>query len=74
MGSEMCIRDRPYPLLEPEEEYELKGDVDDVVFPTGAFLNGDDLYISYGGADSVVAMARLSLSELLDEFKNYPVD
>lgn len=64
----------PYPLLEPEEEYELKGDVDDVVFPTGAFLNGDDLYISYGGADSVVAMARLSLSELLDEFKNYPVD
>ena len=64
----------PYPILEPTEEYEKSGDVNNVVFPQGSFLNGDTLYISYGAADTVVAMAKMRLSELLDELKKYPVD
>src|SRR5471030_570457 len=47
----------PYPLFKPELDYELKGDVDDVVFPTGTALFGDTLYIYYGAADELIACA-----------------
>ena len=57
----------PYPLFKPELEYELKGDVNNVVFPTGTALFDDTLYIYYGAADSVIACASLSFSGLLTE-------
>lgn len=59
----------PYPILEPVTEYERHGDVDEVVFPQGAYLHDGWLYMSYGGADKVVAMCRCRLKELLDELK-----
>lgn len=64
----------PYPILEPTEDYELNGDINNVVFPQGVFLNGDDMYMSYGGADTVVAIAKMSLKELLSELKKYPAE
>jgi predicted GH43/DUF377 family glycosyl hydrolase len=57
----------PYPLFKPEEDYELAGDVDDVVFPTGTTLFGDTLYIYYGAADDIIATASVSLSALVNE-------
>ena len=63
----------PYPILEPEEDYELNGDVDNVVFPVGGYIYKGELYISYGGADRCVAMAKVSVEELLDELAAYPV-
>ena len=57
----------PYPLFKPEEEYELTGDVDDVVFPTGTALFGDTLYIYYGAADDIIAVASVGLDALLAE-------
>ena len=57
----------PYPLFKPELDYELKGDVDDVCFPTGTALFGDRLYIYYGAADELIACASVSLHGLLDE-------
>ncbi len=57
----------PYPLFKPELDYELKGDVDDVCFPTGTTLLGDTLYVYYGAADELIACASVSLSGLLDE-------
>jgi predicted GH43/DUF377 family glycosyl hydrolase len=57
----------PYPLFKPELDYELKGDVDDVCFPTGTALFDDKLYIYYGAADELIACASVSLSDLLDE-------
>lgn len=63
----------PYPILEPETDYELVGDVDKVVFPVGGYLHDGDLYISYGGADRVVALAKGPLAELLAELEKYPV-
>jgi beta-1,2-mannobiose phosphorylase / 1,2-beta-oligomannan phosphorylase len=57
----------PYALFSPEYEWELKGDVNNVVFPTGTALFGDTLFIYYGAADSHVACASVSLSELLKE-------
>jgi len=57
----------PYPLFRPEEDYELTGDVDDVVFPTGTALFGDTLYIYYGAADDIIAVASVSMEELVEE-------
>jgi predicted GH43/DUF377 family glycosyl hydrolase len=57
----------PYPLFKPELDYELKGDVDDVCFPTGTALFDDKLYIYYGAADELIACASVSLSGLLNE-------
>ena len=51
----------------PEHEWELKGEVNNVVFPTGTALFGDDLYIYYGAADEQIACASLSLKELVNE-------
>jgi predicted GH43/DUF377 family glycosyl hydrolase len=61
----------PYPLFKPEEDYELKGDVDDVCFPTGTDLQDDNLYIYYGAADELIACASVSLRGLVDELLLY---
>ena len=57
----------PYPLFSPEYEWELKGEVNNVVFPTGTALFGGTLYIYYGAADTVIACASVNLSELVTE-------
>lgn len=57
----------PYPLFFPEKEWELKGEVNNVCFPTGAIVEEDTLYIYYGAADERIAVASVSLSELLAE-------
>lgn len=56
-----------YPLFKPELSWELKGEVNNVCFPTGTALFDDTLYIYYGAADERIACASLSLSELLKE-------
>jgi predicted GH43/DUF377 family glycosyl hydrolase len=63
----------PYPLFTPEYKWELKGDVNNVVFPTGTALFGDTLYIYYGAADKRIACASLSLSALLAELSTYTI-
>lgn len=57
----------PYPLFFPEKEWELKGEVNNVCFPTGAIVEDDTLYIYYGAADERIAVASLSMKELLAE-------
>lgn len=57
----------PYALFKPEYVWELKGEVNNVCFPTGAVVFGDVLYIFYGAADERIACASVSLSELLKE-------
>ncbi len=60
----------PYPLFKPEYEWELKGEVNNVCFPTGTVLVGDTLYIYYGAADERIACASVSISGLLKELIN----
>jgi len=62
----------PYPLFSPEYNWELIGEVDNVVFPTGTAIFDDTLYIYYGAADEQIACASLSLSALLKELLLYP--
>ncbi len=57
----------PYPLFKPELVWELKGEVSNVCFPTGAVVFVDTLYIYYGAADERIATVSLSLSALLKE-------
>jgi predicted GH43/DUF377 family glycosyl hydrolase len=57
---------RKVPLLEPETSYELNGQVNNVVFPCGAVVIGEDLFVYYGGADSVIGVATMKLPELLN--------
>ncbi len=57
----------PYPLFKPELVWELKGEVNNVCFPTGAVLFGDALYIYYGAADERIATVSVSMSALLTE-------
>jgi len=57
------------PLFEPKEDWELKGDVNNVVFPTGTIVEDDKLTIYYGAADKLIAAKSMSLSELVDVLK-----
>ncbi len=54
-------------LLAAEAPYEALGQVNNVVFPTGAlaFPDKDELYIYYGAADTRVCLATGSLSKIV---------
>lgn len=55
------------PILEPEMEYECVGDMPNVVFPQGMVVVGDELLVFYGGADKVVAAARINLNKFIND-------
>ena len=61
----------PYALFTPEYEWELRGEVNNVVFPTGTALFGDTLFIYYGAADTHIACASVRLSALVKELLTY---
>ena len=48
------------------EDYELHGDVPNVVFVCGAVEKDDSYYVYYGGADKVIAVATVKKDEALD--------
>ena len=54
------------PILQPEKDYEKIGDVNNVVFPTGAVVIDKKLLLYYGGADKVCCMASANLDELIE--------
>ena len=53
------------PLLVPRESYELLGHVPNVVFPSGAILKKDTLFIYYGAADTSTCVAHVNLNDLM---------
>ncbi|OGG57445.1 hypothetical protein A2853_03720 [Candidatus Kaiserbacteria bacterium RIFCSPHIGHO2_01_FULL_55_17] len=54
------------PIMVPQEIYERYGAVPDIVFPSGAILEGKDrVDIYYGAADTVCAKASINLTDLL---------
>ncbi len=54
-------------LLVPKESYELYGKVDNIVFPSGGFISGDELNVYYGAADTVCASAKFKLKEVIKD-------
>ena len=64
-GRVVAMLDRP--LLEPELEWEITGDVDHVVFVQGAHRRDDgSIYLTYGAADAHVGAAITDESSLLE--------
>lgn len=61
----------PYPLICPDQKYEISGLANNVVFPTGTAIFNGRLYIYYGCGDSRVAAASLKLDELLTELMKF---
>ncbi len=75
LGLALFDKDTPERLLKrgdewvfgPEERYEQRGDVGNVVFPCGYTIapDGDTMRFYYGAADSTIALATASLKEML---------
>jgi predicted GH43/DUF377 family glycosyl hydrolase len=65
---ERCLKRSDNWIFGPEEPYERRGDVDNVVFPCGYVLgpDNDTIYLYYGAADTSVALAMGSVSALLE--------
>ena len=63
----------PYPLFSPSSSWERKGNVKNVVFPSGAVVRDKRLYIYYGAADKLIAAKSVDLAELLTELAKNPI-
>lgn len=57
------------PILKPELDWELDGNVPNVVFSCGQVIIGDDLYVYYAGADEAMGVAKCPMKEILALFK-----
>jgi predicted GH43/DUF377 family glycosyl hydrolase len=65
---ERCLKRSNEWIFGPEEPYERRGDVDNVIFPCGYTMapDGDTLHLYYGAADSSIALASGSVRALLE--------
>ena len=61
------------PLFKPSAAFEKDGFVKNVVFPTGAVmdLNGKDLLIYSGAADTYVSVRKIKLKDILNSLQPY---
>lgn len=57
------------PLISPQFAWEKLGVVNNIIFPSGTALFGDDLYIYYGAADERIGVSSVKLSALLTQLK-----
>jgi beta-1,2-mannobiose phosphorylase / 1,2-beta-oligomannan phosphorylase len=55
------------PFLVPEKKYEIEGDVPNVIFPSGALVKNDSLFVYYGAADTSCCLVKTSLNDLFSE-------
>jgi len=64
---ERCLRRSDEWVFGPEAPYEVRGDVDNVVFPCGYTIaaDGDTMYLYYGAADTSIGLALGSVSAML---------
>jgi predicted GH43/DUF377 family glycosyl hydrolase len=56
----------PVPILAPRTDYERIGDINNVVFASGAIVEPDgEVKVYYGAADTAICVATASLDELI---------
>ena len=73
LGLALLDRDNPRKVLRrasrwifaPEAPYEQQGVAANIVYTCGALLRGDEVWMYYGAADTVVALATARLADLL---------
>lgn len=75
---ERCLRRSNEWMFGPQELFEQRGDVDNVVFPCGYTIgaDGDTVHLYYGAADTSIGMATGSVRGMLDwlEHNGDPVE
>jgi len=57
-------------LLEPDKRYENEGFKSGVVYSCGAIIKDKQLYVYYGGADTISCVAYIKLNKLLNNLKS----
>ena len=65
---DICLKRSDEWVFGPEEPYEQRGDVDNVVFPCGCTIapDGDTIHLYYGAADTSIALATASVRFILE--------
>jgi len=71
LGAALLDLDRPEnvivrqsePILEPQLDWEINGYVPNVVFSCGQAVLNDEIYVYYGGADTRIGVAKVSIEE-----------
>lgn len=58
-------------VFAPETSYEQNGLVPGVVFTCGALCRGDEVWMYYGAADTVIGLATAKMSDLLKFVRDY---
>ena len=58
------------PILEPLMDYEIEGQIRNVVFSCGVVLRDNTLFVYYGGGDTVLGVATASLDDVIAQLKN----
>lgn len=78
IGAMMLDKDNPSkvlyrsrkPMIEPEEHYENGGFKSGVVYPCGAIIKDNELFVYYGGSDSYLCGASQNLDKFLHQLKH----
>jgi predicted GH43/DUF377 family glycosyl hydrolase len=61
----------PVPILAPRLDYERIGDINNVVFASGAIVEDDgSVKVYYGAADTAICVATTTMDELMDVVMN----
>jgi predicted GH43/DUF377 family glycosyl hydrolase len=65
---ERCLKRGDEWIFGPQESYEQRGDVDNVVFPCGYTVapDGDTIQLYYGAADTSIGLATGSVSAMME--------
>jgi predicted GH43/DUF377 family glycosyl hydrolase len=53
-------------IMEPKEQWEMEGDVPNVIFSCANLVVGDQLHFYYGGADRVIGLATAAFADVVD--------
>lgn len=59
------LKHTPEPIMGAQEDWEMKGFVPNVVFPTGIVEDGDRWLVYYGAADTHVGVTAFSMDDLM---------
>lgn len=62
----MVVNRPKEPIFEPEEIWEIRGDVSNVVFSAANPVVDGKVYVFYGAADHVIGLATCTLQELVE--------
>lgn len=58
------------PLLFPEKEYEINGNIPNIIFPSGALVHNDEIGIYYGACDTSSCLATFKIKDAISSLES----